>query len=872
MIFTAPLLLLALLALPALYFLLRATPPAPLTQRFPAVSLLLGLKRTEETPARTPWWLLLLRLVAAGLIVIGLAGPVLTASRAPLGAAGPVLLVVDNGWAAGPGWAARMAAAEGVLGRAERGRRAVALLTTAPGPAGEAPSAQAPRAAGLVRSMLAALRPMPWPTDRHAALAALSKVPEGPVFYVADGVAGADDRGFAQALASHGPVTILAPAAPAPLLSVRAAPGGLVARVRVPASRVGRQMQVLAETGDGTLIGPTAVSIAPGAREGEANVALPQELRNQLSALRLAGLPGAGSVALLDESARRRPVGMMGGGGADAPLLGSLYYVERALAPTAELRHGTIGALLARPLSMLVLADRPLAGPEAARVGAWVEQGGLLVRFAGPALAAAPDGLLPVRLLEGDRALGGAMSWSRPVALAPFPRGPFAGLPVPAEVTVSRQVLADPASVAAAEVWARLRDGTPLVTAARRGRGEIVLFSVTANADWSNLPLSGLFVSMLDRLVSRSAGIEAVSPSQRMAPAQVLDGEGVLGEPNPAAVGFIAGAIGQVAISPLHPPGFYGPAHDRVALNLGDRIVPAAMEAVPGAVVEGLAQAPRDVRLGPAAVALAVALLLGDFLATLGIAGLLRPVAVSLLLLAAAGGARAEESPALATHIAYVLTGDPEVDRISKLGLEGLGDYVNDRTAAVLAAPAPVVPGRDDLSFYPLLYWPVTANATLSPSGVAALNDYMRHGGVILIDTESGGGSFAPGADAALKRVSEGLQIPALAPLTGQHVLAHAFYLLSDFPGRYDGATVWIAKDQDRSNDDVSPVIIGSNDWAAAWAEDEDGRPLFATIPGGQRQRVLAFRFGVNLVMYALTGNYKGDQVHVPAILERLGQ
>jgi hypothetical protein len=173
-----------------------------------------------------------------------------------------------------------------------------------------------------------------------------------------------------------------------------------------------------------------------------------------------------------------------------------------------------------------------------------------------------------------------------------------------------------------------------------------------------------------------------------------------------------------------------------------------------------------------------------------------------------------------------------------------------------------------------LIYWPVDAQMTITPAFTASLNDYMRHGGIVVIDTRSGGGegAFAPGADAALRRVSAGLDVPALAPLTNAHVLARAFYLLSNFPGRYEGATVWVQRDQDRSNDSVSPVIIGANDWAAAWAIDEDGRPLYATIPGGDRQRTLAWRFGVNLVMYALTGNYKGDQVHVPAILQRLGQ
>ena len=157
-------------------------------------------------------------------------------------------------------------------------------------------------------------------------------------------------------------------------------------------------------------------------------------------------------------------------------------------------------------------------------------------------------------------------------------------------------------------------------------------------------------------------------------------------------------------------------------------------------------------------------------------------------------------------------------------------------------------PGGTISAFNPLIYWPVATAATVSAGFTASLNDYMRHGGIVVIDTRSGGGegAFSPGADAALRRVSAGLDVPSLAPLTNGHVLARAFYLLSDFPGRYDGATVWVQRDQDRSNDSVSPVIIGANDWAAAWAIDEDGRPLFATIPGGQRQRTLAWRFGVN--------------------------
>ncbi|TDG16233.1 DUF4159 domain-containing protein, partial [Paracraurococcus ruber] len=258
----------------------------------------------------------------------------------------------------------------------------------------------------------------------------------------------------------------------------------------------------------------------------------------------------------------------------------------------------------------------------------------------------------------------------------------------------------------------------------------------------------------------------------------------------------------------------------------------------------------------------------------------LRAGMVLLALLAAApaaaqrGAPAGEADPALATRLAYVVTGDASLDETQRMGLLGLSDFVNRRTAAALAEPAAVTPGQDDLSLFPLLYWVVTAEAPQpDAAAVKALNDFMRQGGIILFDTrdEGSGEGFASGARAALRRVTRDLAIPPLAPVPEDHVLKRAFYLLPDLPGRFAGGQVWVARDQDRANDSVSPVIVGGHDWASAWAIDARGNNPFAVIPGGTRQRTLAYRFGVNLVMYALTGNYKGDQVHVPAILERLG-
>jgi hypothetical protein len=895
MIFAAPWVLLALPALPLLWWLLRVTPPAPRSESFPAIRLLMGLHAREETPARTPWWLLLLRMIAATLVILALARPVLDAGSM-LAGSGPILLVVDNGWASAGDWLRRMQAADTVLDRAERAGRQVALLATAPDGAGAAPLVTAPLPVADQRARVAALHPEPWPPDRAAATTALLAwhQPGSAVVYLGDGLThGADFVPFAAALGQAGTVTELrGQGTPVRLLlPPRNEADRLVARIAKVPEPLAAQAVVLAQSGDGRTLARAIVDLAASVSEGTAAMVLPPELRNRLSRLVLEGPPSAASVVLLDERWKRRPVGVLAGdiASADTPFAGALYYLRRALSPFTEVREADLATLLQREVSVLILADRPLpAGAERDALTRWVEQGGLLIRFAGPRTAEQPIGetdvLMPVKLLGGDRQLGGALSWAEPAGVAQFTAGsPFSGLSVPEEVKVNRQVLAEPSADLGGHTWAALADGTPLVTQATRGAGRVVLFHVTANADWSNLPLSGLFVDILRRLVALSAGVAPISDASVLAPAETLDGFGLLSAPPQAATGLRADEIGRSVASPRHPPGLYGPENGRRALNLSANLpAPEAAPPVPGARIENYAAAGPERALGPALLACAVILLALDLLIALGLRGLLRPsrvgAAVLLLGLLAAPMAQALEvnpTPALATRLGYIVTGDGQLDAVSRTGLEGLSEYVNRRTAATLSEPDAVEPGKTDLSFYPLLYWPIIADAQpLSTEQTSALNDYMSRGGIIMIDTrDSGSGTgFAPGTGSALQRVAQGLVIPPLAPLTTEHVLARAFYLLQDFPGRYTGESVWVQRDQDRANDSVSPVIIGGNDWASAWAVDDGGRNPYAVIPGGARQRTVAYRFGVNLVMYALTGNYKGDQVHVPAILQRLGQ
>ena len=412
LVFGSPWLLLALAGLPLLWWLLRVTPPSPRQETFPAVRLLLGLSATAETPARTPWWLLALRMFAAALIIVGLARPVWDVGGA-LPGDGPVLLVLDDGWASASDWVTRMSAATAVLDRAERAGRPVALLATAPSVANAAPQATPPMAAPELRTRLAPLRPEPWPVDRRAAAAALRAWGrQGSVVYVGDGLTdGAGWSDFAAAMAGDGAVIDMR--APAPAAQIMLAPVAAADRLTARIAQAPRPQPVdapvLAQSGDGRTLARVLAHFASNATVAEAAIKLPPELRNALARLVLEGPASAGSTLLLDERFRRRPVGLVAGDAtsADAPLTGGLFYLRRALEPYAELREGDVKTLLARDISVLILADHVVAaGDEFDAIDAWVKRGGLLIRFAGPALAETPDNLLPVRLLAGDRQLG----------------------------------------------------------------------------------------------------------------------------------------------------------------------------------------------------------------------------------------------------------------------------------------------------------------------------------------------------------------------------------------------------------------------------------------------------------------------------------
>ncbi len=942
--FAQPLVLLGLLTLPVLWWLLRLVPPRPRQINFPPTRLLFEIAPREETPSRTPWWLTLLRLALAALVIIAAAGPQWQPPVAAADRAAPLLVMIDDGWAAAAAWPERLRAADELIAQAGADSRPVAVL-----PLSESARDIPLQVAGAARVQVKQLKPKPYTLDRSAALPVLTrfleKTPNIEIAWLSDGVDLGDGAkfvdGLKKILGDH-PLTIVngGIAIPHALAAADNAAGALTVKVLRPQAGQAENGVVKASDLKGLALGEARFAFKANERETQASINLPVEIRNEVARLDIVGERSAGAVQLLDKRWRRRTVGIVTGSSAERsqPLLGANYYLMRALSPFADVRveEGVAPAeavtrYLDQHVPMLILADVGNVSEARDRLTQWVESGGVLVRFAGPHLAHSDDDLVPVRLRRGGRVLGGSLSWDKPQKLAAFsPDGPFNGMPVPDDVTVSRQVLAEPDSQLTDRTWATLADGTPLVTAARRGKGLIVLFHVTADTRWSDLPLSGAFVDMLRRIVALSGSAAASeeagntgktdnAAAQIVPPTRVLDGFGAFTTPPPTAKPVSSNVTDRASAE--HPPGFYGPPEGLVAVNTltpSDR--PAALD------YDGLKARfdvyrhgePLDLR-GPVFLA-ALLLLMLDALVVFWLAGglaALRPqrrrgTAAMLAIGLACGMAwhdpahaqTAQAAPpklsaqaqAFAlketqqTHLAYVVTGDPEVDEISKAGLQGLSLFLAQRTALEPGDPVGLDIAHDELAFFPIIYWPISTKAPKPPkAALERIDSYMKSGGTVLFDTRDaidappvpGGENRSPGM-LTLRSILSSLDIPELEPVPRDHVLTKTFYLLRDFPGRFTSGRLWVEalpEDGDeaanrpaRAGDGVSSILITSNDLAGAWAIKPDGQPMLPLVPGEPRQREYAFRAGVNIVMYALTGNYKADQVHIPALLERLGQ
>jgi hypothetical protein len=757
-----------------------------------------------------------LRLAFAALIILAIARPMLGANDVGLGNTRPLLIVLDDGWGAARDWQKRMAYLSSIVANGEQQARLMALATTTP--KSRNAEIRLDRASAL-KPILGTLAPQALNTDRVALLERLRKNFAGlaglEIIWLSDGLDAGTAETFAEGLAAlangGATVSVVAPHSEALGAAISAAAigkGGIRVTALRPSAATGRNITLRAVAGNGRNLAEQPLDFGLTDLKREAVLNLPLELRNELARIEIVAEHDAGAVRLVDDRWRRKAVGIATGASLELeqPLLSPLYYVTRALEPFAELREpaddaGALGELIAGGLSMLVLADIGII-PASSRdsIVEWVENGGVLVRFAGPRLAGGNDDLVPVELRSGGRELGSALSWEEPQAIAAFEEGsPFAELAIDPDVRIRRQVLAEPSADLPDRIWANLADGTPLITAAPRGKGLLVLFHVTANSDWSNLPLSGLFVDMLRRLLDLAPGVgsgesakgQASTAAAAYTPSRALNGFGELSDMPADAAPIPAQEIDKTLPSPRHPAGLYLRGGATRALNVAvDEAVFRALGTLPSNIRRLSFEASAARSLAGPLLAAALMLFILDTLVAMTLAGVWQRLRLShrsatvtlvffAMIFAGSLPGLAQDHPpsspedvfaieaTTTTRLAYVATGDKSVDDLSLDGLRGLTSILKQRTAIEPGEPMAVDIERDEIVFFPLLYWPLTADAPqLSREALAKIDKYMKHGGTILFDTRDASSSARLGYRPRPNRCVRCLPISIFLPLS----------------------------------------------------------------------------------------------------------
>ncbi len=875
--FLNPLLLGALLLLPLIYLILRVIPPAAKRVVLPTTRFLHDLEQKNPPTQKTPWWLLLLRLAILAFLIVGLSGPYLKAAE-PLEGKGPINLILDNGWAAGQTWDTQRDAALSLLQQAKRANRPVSLILTAPLAGEDQPQifpAQSPEA---VISQIKGLSPVSWPGVPALVPGNIKK--EDTSIWITTGLA---EQGYGALLSALPQVKVVIP--PKARLPLMLRPpleenDKLMGRAEAVMGSPSSRIQVTATDLRGHLVDQTSVTLSGG--QGYVDVPFIVESKEAATTTRvqIAGRAGAGTVVLNNRNQLNTQIGLISGSDAKDSynLSDPAYYISRAVQPFAQFSTGTASDLIKTNPGIIVLADGSALPPRTLEeLDTWVKGGGILLRFANSALSEDPDALLPVRLRRSERSLQGSMTWDNPLSVKAINPGSPLPSQLPADIRIRRQLLAEPAPDLAEKTWVTLSDDTPLITAASSGKGLLVLVHTTATPEWSDLPLSGFYVDIFRTLMTLAGHSDKQAGQKKQLQAlRIFNGYGQLVQPPATLKPVNRSDFATLAPSSLHPPGLYGTEDESVALNLGERLPPLepiAAHVPAGNLIDGLSG--QDVNYAPFFFYVCMIAFLVDCLVTLLLSGLwmkLRWGVAALALLCALSPLPAYADDAELAgeiHLAYIRTGDAALDAASEQGLTALSAQLNQRTAIQAGDVVGLTPGQSELSFYPLIYWPIsTAQPELSADASRALQSYIDKGGMILIDTRDG--IYRPTAlgqsaqIAQMKKLVGALSFNPLVEAPEPHVIFKSFYLLNVYEDLALTGDIYVEDDAVDNAGAVSSVLLTGQDWGRIWASSEGGIPV--------TRREQAVRFGINTVMYALTGNYKADQVHMNAILERLGQ
>ena len=891
--FHTPWLLAALVLLPLIWRWLRVVHAPQRILAFPALRFITPHPKPPRNTSVPPLWLRILRIIIIALTILAFASPYIPApdndSPHPntLSAESPLLLVIDNGWASAAHWHTHMQTLRATLESLPEHR--FIILTTALPPDDTADSRDLSiLSARQAQDVVDTLSPQPWqPLNAQIAqflkeMTAPSASPRlknlGGILWLHDGIDSPDKNTLLDSLHDYAdqrdtplysltspslslPVILASPPADAEVHTPSLA---RVLAARAAPSREHPPYHLQGFDADNRLLFNKPFHLRGQETLLDASAEQAPFL-HQLHSLRLISPhlePHAGGV-LLHDGGRRLPTIFVLEPSSDSPppLLNPSHYIAQAL--NRSTHNSSLQDALDQRADIIFWHDHArIDSDEQEHLLDWLAQGGILVRFASPHVQDSDNHphLLPAPLYEITASAHGFLSDTRDETstLHFADNSPFHHLkPTSTHVNPTYAFIDPPQDV---HIWAYTDDHRPLISARSIASGWLVFFHAPLHPLRSDLALEALFptiLTTLTRLRPYQRTSSNQTPTTLWQPQQILDGWGQLSSPEPTTQ-----ALGVDARpSPHTPPGIYATAYERRALNLGDALgVPTRFIDAPPPLQSPTP--PRPQRLIQGWLLTLIILLLAVHALYLTRRNVYPAVAAGVFVFCAllpvlvSAQPPAENAPFYAPRIGYMLSHDDIQDNLSDSGLTQLTQFINRRTVARLGQPLPLTPQSPLLPFVPLIYWPLGAtNTHLSPTEARIIEHYLSKGGIILFDSIDGSA-----------RLQSSLSLPPLVPIDDEHTVTRSFFLIPLSLWRKTNTPLPWSDHHAQANTLTASVFASQHNWAQLW-RSHLYVPQQASVLTRQE---LAMRFGLNLVLYALTGNYKRDQIHALTIIERL--
>ena len=615
----------------------------------------------------------------------------------------------------------------------------------------------------------------------------------------------------------------------------------------------------------------------------------PLEVINQFFKIKILNESHAGATFYLDDYGKRVAIGLVAEDeiSSEKPLLSPIYYIKKSLDQNHSIHIASIKKILEEKKSIIFLpSNNKVSKTDKKRLKNWVNKGGVLVRFSDKNIINQKNLYLDEKnYFPSLRRIAKDFSIQEKLSITPFKKNKLlSSLEIPNDLVFEKQLIIDNHK-SDIVVLASLEDQSPLITMKYVGSGKVILFHVTSNNEWSNLPLSSLFKDIISKLLLVPLE-QKIEYSEEMSMKFRINSYGELASPIKTYYYKNSDFLKENYPSFRNPAGIYENENLSIALNLSGNFNTESFFSnidekflIKSNYEKSVFQLKNyilvlifitfflDMLIN---ILLKNNVLLIKFFKNIRISTFLL---VFLIILPIHRKIDASENYNN-LFLAYVKTDNKLFNQIAFSGLNNLKSYLIKRTSISPKGVKEIDIINDKILYFPLIYWKVADNINnLEEKTVKKIRNYLNTGGIILFDIIESSRSGSSTNEYALEKIKalfSDLGIEKLEQISKDHTIARSYYLLKNFPGRFDNRNLLIDTDNLDSKDGVSSVIVGSNDWTGAWAVDNNNYPLYQVVPGGDRQREISFRFGINLMMYALTGNYKSDQVHNKSILERL--